>query len=655
MTPLVAPLSNEGRPSGVRIVLRRRILCHRGLAPRSLQTRGTMSFDTSISLVREYDRDSRGARRALVLVIALHAVLLLLMLRDYFADNDLGFHISLARQYAENNVYWWDYLNWAPTGRPNLQGPALHYANALLGRLLGGDGWAYIHAFSILAVAQWAAAVLTAAFFARRFGGDRAALFAVALLTGSVFSAASFFVGVPSGWIFILSGWAIYFFLERRYAEAVLIGTLTTYVHLGGAPVIGLGILLAGLVTRRWKPLLLTGAAIVVLSSPYIIHFLRHLEWYNGQRGHVAGSVATFTYAVAAPGLLWVAWNAWRRGRGLLLVLWAVAPLAWLFQDSLRFFLQSAVVASVIAGVFYAWLISRFTGEELQHWLTGALVLVATLYPFAIPSLPVETAWAAGQGFPRELDWNEAEALALIVERDSLDDRIFDPYYDSLCGAVAVFAPGVRQQGGHWGEVRPPVDPADTISAGEFVHMIPVPPDDSLLAVFEANGLVTNHGGGRETSLVTLPAPGGTAAVNPVLVDVIQGEIGWLVENAVPNLFPPPSSLFNVAEIRRHRETMARQKAHVGRIQLAVLLYAFAVEAEHPELAAGVRRSARGWGSVANFIGDETALDYVDAVRFERFRRNLESFAREAEVLRTQPTPSEELDRATDRLFRDFF
>ncbi len=100
---------------------------------------------------------------------------------------------------------------------------------------------------------------------------------------------------------------------------------------------------------------------------------------------------------------------------------------------------------------------------------------------------------------------------------------------------------------------------------------------------------------------------------------------------------------------------MARQKAHVGRVQLAVLIYAYAIEADDPDLAAGVRRSARGWGSVANFVGDETALDYVDEVRFERFRQNLRSFARELEVLRTQARPSPELDRATDRLFGEFF
>jgi hypothetical protein len=199
------------------------------------------------------------------------------------------------------------------------------------------------------------------------------------------------------------------------------------------------------------------------------------------------------------------------------------------------------------------------------------------------------------------------------------------------------------------------VDPADTISAGEFVHMLPLPPDDSLLVVFDGAGLVVNHGGGRETSLVTLPSPAGTAAVNPLLADVVESEIDWLVTNAVPNLFPSPTMLFNVAEIRARRVRMAEQKAHIGRIQLAVLAYAFAIEEEAPDVAVGVLRSAHGWGGVANFLGDETAIDYVDEARFQRFLTNLQAFGREVQVLRTQALPSIELDRATDRLFQDFF
>jgi len=152
-----------------------------------------------------------------------------------------------------------------------------------------------------------------------------------------------------------------------------------------------------------------------------------------------------------------------------------------------------------------------------------------------------------------------------------------------------------------------------------------------------------------------LPAAGDPDEVNPLVVDVIEREVAWLIENAEPNLFPPATMLFNVSEIRTLRESMAIQKAHVGRIQLAVLLYAYAIEAEHPKVAAGVRRSARGWGGVANFIGDETALDYIDEVRFARFRTNLAEWAREVQTLRESELPTPELDEATDRLFDEFF
>jgi len=605
----------------------------------------------NVSLVPEASRDVRWARHALAVLISAHAVLLIVMLRDYLADNDLGYHISLARQYAEHGFYWWDHLNWAPTGRPNLQGPALHYAIGSLGLILGGGGWDYVHAFSVLAIGQWATAVFTAFFFARRFGGDGAALLAVALLTGNVFSAASFFVGVPSGWIFILSAWSIHFFLQERYIRSALLGALTTYVHLGGAPVIGLGLILAGVLTRKWRGLFGTGTLILALTSPYIVHFLTHLEWYNGQRGHVAGSVALFTYCLAAPGVVWLLKE---RNRGLFLLVWALAPLPWLFQDALRFFLQSAVIASTIAGVFVTWALIRFTPGRTRHVLTALLVLLASTFPFAIPTLLVEGVWAGGRGFPRELDWREAEALAGAMEEAGLQERIVDPYYDSMCGAMSVFLP-VRQRGGHWGEVRPLIDPADTISTGSFVYMLPLAPNDSLLSELEEAGLARSHGGGRTTAIVTLPRPGDPVQINTLVAETIRREAEWLADNAVANVFPEVALLFDVENLESWRARMTTQKWRAGRIQLAFLLYAYAIEAEHPDVAAGVRRSAGAWGGVANFIGDETALDYIDEARFERFKENLRVFAREAQILRTQLLPSPEVDRATDRLFDEFF
>lgn len=586
------------------------------------------------------------------LIVALHLALLAAMLGDYFADNDLGFHVSLGRQYGEHGSYFWDRLNWAPAGRPNLQGPALHAAIGLLGRLLGGEGDDYVRAFAVLAVFQWLAAVATAIYFARRLGGDWAALLAAALFTGSAYAAAAFFAGVPSGWIFILTPWAIHFFLLDRYVMSACLAAAITYVHLGGAPVAAFGILLAAVTTRRLRGLLVTGAVTAALASPYLIHLARHLEWYTGRRGHVAGSIAWLVYLLAAAGLLWML----RRPREhLLVLLWAAAPAAWLLQDSLRFLLQSTIAASVIAGVFLAMLLGRIHNPELRRWTAIALVALATVFPLSIPSLAVELAWALGHGFPRELDWREARALAEVVRRDGLSGRIVHSYYDSLSAAMAVYEPRLRQQYGHWGEVRPPLDPARDISAGAKVYVMPAPPDDPVLMRLAGAGWLRVHGGSALTSVVTLGEPPAPQAAAPVLAELISEQAAWLARHAFNNRFPPFSAVLSPAALADWRARRAEQRAHAGRIVAAVLVYAYALEASRPEIAAGVRRSARAWGSVANFIGDETAMDYLSDARFARFRENAQRFSREVLALRTDWTPREALNQATDELFAEFF
>ena len=586
------------------------------------------------------------------LVVGMHLALLLAMAPDYFADNDLGFHVSLGRQYGEHGAYFWDHLNWAPSGRPNLQGPALHIGIGLLGRLLGGEGDDYVLAFAILAILQWLAAVLTAIYFARRLGGDWAALSAAALLTGSAYAAAPFFVGVPSGWIFLLTPWAIHFFLRERYLVSACFTAAAIYVHLGGGPAAAFGVFLAAVFTRRWRGLLITGAVTALLAAPYLIHFARHLEWYTGRRGHVAGSIAVLIYLLAAPGLLWML----RRPReNLFPLVWVAAPVAWLFQDSLRFLLQSTIAAATVAGVFVAMLMAPLAGRRIRVWLAAGLVALATIYPLSIPSLPLELAWAVGHRFPLELDWKEARALAEVVTRDGLSGRVVHSYYDSLSGAMAVYEPRLRQQYGHWGEVRPKQDPAGDISAGEKVYVLPVPPRDVVLQRFAEAGWLRVHGGSELTSIVTLGEPQDPEAVTTALATAISEEAAWLAENAFNNRFPPLREAFSPEALAQYRERRAVQRTHAGRIGAAVLIYAYAIERKEPGVAAGVRRGVRGWGSIANFIGDEMAMDYLSDARFQRFRENAGRFSREVLALQTHWLPTKDLNNVSSELFDDFF
>jgi hypothetical protein len=124
----------------------------------------------------------------------------------------------MARAYGVHGLVPWDYINFAPGGRPNLQAPLMYWAIGGLGRLIGGTGSDYVLANSILAAVQWGAAMATAAAFALCVGGEWTMLFAAALLSGAAFASASFAVGIPSGWLFILTPWGIHFFMRRRLA-----------------------------------------------------------------------------------------------------------------------------------------------------------------------------------------------------------------------------------------------------------------------------------------------------------------------------------------------------------------------------------------------------------------------------------------------------
>ncbi len=594
---------------------------------------------------------SPWARRLTWIVLALHGLLLAWMIPDYFPNIDHAYHVALARQYAEHGTYWWDYINWGPGGRPNLQGPLLHYAIAAVGRLLGGSGDAYVLALSILAFLQWAAAMWTAVYFARQLAGDRAALIAAAVLSGSVFASASFFLGLPSGWVFILTPWAIHFFLEGRTALATLFTTAAIYVHLGGITTAPLGILIAALFTRRWRRLAAVGVSTLVLALPYIVHVLRYADWYRGQRGHVAWMIAPLVYLLAAPGLVLILRHPKQHA---FLIAWVLAPAAWLYQDSIRFQLQSTIVASVLGGLFCAWLWERIPLRALRAALAALLLAVATVYPLSIPSLALEVGWNLKLDFPRQLDWNEMRTLARIIERDRLNDRLVAVYFQGLGNAIAVYTP-VSIQRGHWVEVQPRVYAAQDLSAAAKAYVLPLPADDALLRDLAARGLVRIHGGSPRMSVVTLGRPGTLEEAATLAGETISREGAWLAENAVNNVMPSPTVMFSRAQIGPWRERLSAQRLRMGRIEVAVLVYAYALERASPEGARGLRGAASGFGSIAAFLGDESNIDFMGEARHQRFRENIRRVGEEARRLAELGHVTPELDRAVDRLFAEYF
>ena len=593
---------------------------------------------------------STAARRTTIAILALHGILLAITLPDYFVGIDSGYHVSLARWYGEHGTAWWDHINYGPAGRPNLQGPLLHMAVGYLGRLLGGDGMDYVRANAILALGQWAAAMFTVWFFARRYGGDWAALFAVALFSGALFTSISFAVGIPSGWIFIFSAWAAWCFVEGRLLLAILFTAASIYTHLAGYAMAPLAVFVAAVLTRRWKALGIVGCATALLTCPYTIHFLSHLEWYRGKRGDTALLLAPLVYIPAAFAVV----RLLRHPRtNVFLVASLAAPAAWIVQDYTRFLMQAPLVLAVIAGIELArwreWMAPRF-----RVAFAAGLVALATLFPLTLPALAFEAMWNFGPRSPRMLDWNERKQLAEVISAAGLNHRLVNVWNPTQCIAMAVFVP-MTFEGGHWVEVQPRQYSARQLSAGVKVYAIPAPPADPVLLGLADQGFLTIHGGTRLNSIMTLNGPGSLETAARNLARIGSQEAAWLANYSENNRMPSVGELLSTEAVTRYRARASEQRTRVGRIQAALLIYAYALEQDYADRARGARNTAEDFGDMANLLGDEATLDFRSEADHRQLKANLAQWSREIRCFDTQVLSTPAMDRINDKVFNDYF
>ncbi|MGO9453616.1 MAG: hypothetical protein ACLQDV_21590 [Candidatus Binataceae bacterium] len=599
--------------------------------------------------------DSRPARIVTWALIALNAALLLIAIPDYRVSIDSGYHISLAQQYAAHGAVWWDHINFGPGGRPNLQGPALHIAIAILGTIFGGSPGAFIIANAILGLIQWLAAIFTVMYFARRLGGDMAAMFAVALLAGSAYASGSFSVGIPSGWLFISIPWAIYFFLEDRLILATLILSITCYTHLGGFVTGPVGVAIAAALTRRWRSLIVVAVATAILTAPYSIHFVSNLAWYRGQHGHESVHFDLLIDLLAIAGVILFFRRPVRNG---FLVAWALAPIAWLVQDFSRFAAQSTLAGSVLGGLFVADMIRRIGAARIRIALAAATVAIATVLPLGIPNLLAEITWDAGLKFPRPLDWERARAVAAVIDRNHLNDRLVAVYENSFGPAIAVFTP-ITLQRGHWVEVQPKRDPALDLSAGVKLYVIPLAPDDPVLLAMEERGLLKVWGGTGDTAVMTLDHRGDPDVLRPIVMQILEDSAEWLGHNAIDNEMAPPPVLIkrlHPAALEAHRREMDVQRSRAGRMEVACLVYAYAIEPISPHMAESFRNRAWGFAEMGSFLSDDDPLGYISDERHQQFCDNMLALAQTLKQSPAQnPFFTSQVSDAFDRLFDDYF
>jgi hypothetical protein len=326
---------------------------------------------------------------------------------------------------------------------------------------------------------------------------------------------------------------------------------------------------------------------------------------------------------------------------------WLLAPIAWLFQDPGRFFLQWALGGSVAAALMLTELVNRIRLPRRRVLFIAAIVAMASVAPLGPPSLAAEIAWAAGMRWPRPVNWRRARTLAGEIKGAGLTGYLVADYDPALCPAIAVYAP-ISCEKGHWVEVQPRHDSADDMSAAAKVYVLPLSPDDSLLTTMRDRGWLRIDGGAPGTAVVSLAHRPSVGAAARVCARVFAADPRWLARNAINNRlgYAQWRRASSPAALAAFRSRLMLQRMPAGHLELAGIIYAWALESFDPSDAHEMREVARGFGTIASFLSDSLALDFVGSGRFARFRRTLLELSAVSSPLALDPAPSPAMTHA---------
>ncbi len=550
------------------------------------------------------------------LVVALHLSLLIASLPNYRASVDAAYHTAMGRQYGIHGTYYWDAIHFGPAHRPNLQGPAVHMAIGVIGRSLGGEGDDYRTANDLLGIFCWIAGVGTVICFAQRLGGQLASLIAAAVLTGGVTASVSLSSNLAVFWMTIATCWAIHFFVTARIVPAILFGSIAIYCHLGGFATVPVGFAVAALCqsdpSTRWirlRELVLVGFGMLLLTSPYWLHLIRYRAWYVGVKSDTTWWIDPLTDLFWCIGLI-VALRAPKRNA--FLVAWAAAPMIWIAQDASRFILISSLSGSVMGSIAVARWLNSWKYSRYRRIASGLLVYVATVFPLGIPSLGAEAFWLI-KAYPLLLDWDEMRMDAEVIRKHNLQDKLVQGYTSYVPSAISVWA-DIRAEKGHWGEVRPLIDPSDEMSVLEKTYVLAIPPNDETLNDWQARGWIEVFGGGKWSSVIRFREQPSLEEATAASQAIYLREANWLANNAEHNAMGNYLAvIFDPKELPRRRLARRESQTRMTRMQLSTLLTAYAWESVDAKRARIARDDSRALGWIAALLGDEMALDYRSA------------------------------------------
>jgi len=155
-----------------------------------------------------------------------------------------------------------------------------------------------------------------------------------------------------------------------------------------------------------------------------------------------------------------------------------------------------------------------------------------------------------------------------------------------------------------------------------------VAPDDEAVLGWARAGWLDVHGGGRWSTVLTFHTRPEPAAAWSAMRACLARDAAWVAEHCEPNVLGDPRELFgDPQEIPRRARVRGECRARVARMEIALLLYAYAIEPSDSQRARRAREGARGLGWMQALVGDPEALDYRTAATHAEMRENMRALA----------------------------
>jgi hypothetical protein len=200
------------------------------------------------------------------------------------AELDTPYHLLMGKMFSDyKTVMFWDYYEYAPTGRPNLYPPLEHIIIWFIHDITQADWW---NIGKFISLIQYPLPLLTVWFFSRKLFNPVTALASVVFLS---VSGEFWFWQVsvaPTALIIALIPLLLYAFYTKKVILSIVLLTSFLYLHLGLPYVVILSIFLFSLVslyyTREYmKQFAIVTGVSAVLFLPWIMHIYRYRDWLS--------------------------------------------------------------------------------------------------------------------------------------------------------------------------------------------------------------------------------------------------------------------------------------------------------------------------------------------------------------------------------------